>query len=233
MISPALLRRIPDEVESNCGQLMRTLRKVATPFPFLGMPPEVRNRIYKMLMPREWTVRALCYPERSKLPLILAVATQIKKEALPVFYAGTTFVMRIDARQDYHEDDLTANNALRKWFKSTVAENAKHLKSMVLWITRGCKVLFKVRDGELKLTFVGDKYNRKTPCQERLNSVVGPIQHFGQILDLQGEMMIQALFINWDIWGELTEDLKLRELIYGYYETESEEDEGSQDENED
>lgn len=69
---------------------------VEHPFPFLLLPAEVRNRIYAYVVVSS-IERDL---DRLKLPDLLRVSSQIRRESLGVFFGFNT--LRLDAHRYYH-----------------------------------------------------------------------------------------------------------------------------------
>lgn len=82
------------------AQTVRTCSKMATlpreaneptptqAFRFLDLPDAVRNRIYQLSVCQFSTVQTLAHV---RLPPICAVSKQVREEALPIFFATTTF----------------------------------------------------------------------------------------------------------------------------------------------
>ena len=78
-------------VDAQARQLINSVE----PFRFLDLPPELRNRIYSMSMATDDTIWIPCSNSQDMQPDITRVNSQIRREALPVFYAENTFQMDI------------------------------------------------------------------------------------------------------------------------------------------
>lgn len=90
------LRRIVQDPEQRvckppsfrAGSKGRTSRNI---FPFLRLPPEIRNRIYQYALPRRLVQRLRCFAT----PALSRVSQQLRQETLPVFFYVNTFVAEV------------------------------------------------------------------------------------------------------------------------------------------
>lgn len=214
MTSVALLKRVPDEVRWNCSRLMETLKGLMMPFRFLELPAEVRARVYGLLWPKVFKI-AGHDSGRDRLPPVLQVSSQIRQEALPLFYSNTKFSIKIDADEyplgrDYIERDL-----LIRWSRSAVAGNAKHLTSLMLWINDGCKIRFKVHNGALSISFEGDYLNKDYAehANSKLRWHLKCLEPICKAMNMKGEAIIVALLKDWNLWWEIAVGLAVRDPV--------------------
>ncbi|TKA72565.1 hypothetical protein B0A49_06034 [Cryomyces minteri] len=63
---------------------------VKCPFPFLKLPPELRNVIYNLALVECHTVRMLVRP-MTKQPALARVCRQVRNECLPIYYGNNHF----------------------------------------------------------------------------------------------------------------------------------------------
>lgn len=96
--SPYIRSRTPEFNSRTClNDLLHALRRVACPFRFMDLPPEVRLRIYAMIPSSNRSVVTLTNDHR-RLPRntknqrsFMCVNRQIRTEALPVYHRGRRF----------------------------------------------------------------------------------------------------------------------------------------------
>lgn len=88
-ISQALLRRVANKIKNDPYQL-KFLEKLATPFRFFDLPPEIRNAVYEFALPAIHTVQFASKIDRDSMPPLLHANSQVCREALVLFYSTTT-----------------------------------------------------------------------------------------------------------------------------------------------
>ncbi|KAK5737131.1 hypothetical protein LTR17_006914 [Elasticomyces elasticus] len=116
--------------------------KNTTNFPFLRLPPELRNMIYELALPRyqQYVPVSACTPEVRALlamdffhpafvPALLAACHIIRTEALPMFYGNNTFILGL--AEDRSKSDERQIRSLA-WLEAT---DARGIASMTtLWV---------------------------------------------------------------------------------------------------
>ncbi|KAK4548229.1 hypothetical protein LTR36_010099 [Oleoguttula mirabilis] len=107
-VHPSFLHRVvPFAKRCDSTLLLRRLEEATGPFRFLSLPPELRNRIYDLLLPQN-TPRGT----RHKRSSITQASRQLREESLPIFFAASTFFIRFDTQ---HRDVQECVADARKW----------------------------------------------------------------------------------------------------------------------
>ncbi|KAK5686564.1 hypothetical protein LTS10_002684 [Elasticomyces elasticus] len=126
--------------------------KNTTNFPFLRLPPELRNMIYELALPMQQNyvpiipsapearaLVALCFFRPIAIRALLSSCQAIRTEALPMFYGNNTFILEMG--EDISERDGKHFRSTLAWLEST---DAKGIASMTtLLVTGATKCVFK------------------------------------------------------------------------------------------
>ena len=157
-VSPESLERVPDSERSNGFYLMRCLKKHARPFRFLDLPPELRNRVYELVLPPTDTVhesrrryyevfwgisgapnKTLLFPDAvDRYPPLTQTSRQLRAETLPSFYANAE--MRLDFYPlDGETGDDRVSEQVQRWASDTVGCYAKHLRQVTIRLHHDCR----------------------------------------------------------------------------------------------
>lgn len=109
-------------------------------FRFLDLPDVVRTQIYRLAVRQFSTVQTLAHV---RLPPICAVSKQVREEALPVFFATTTFEIYTVGDFAFRDDDAYVSHfeksgdlhlSPRALDLLAMAGNATHLRHLVFRI---------------------------------------------------------------------------------------------------
>ncbi|KAL1866901.1 hypothetical protein Daus18300_006604 [Diaporthe australafricana] len=90
------------------------------PFPFLSLPPEIRNKVYRRpciyRTPASWRYLGFfCFPDLRQAP-ITRVNKQIRSETLPMFYGRHRFIIELPNRpRNYHGPSEDQGPCHRVW----------------------------------------------------------------------------------------------------------------------
>ncbi|KAK5721852.1 hypothetical protein LTR15_006445 [Elasticomyces elasticus] len=111
-----------------------------TNFPFLRLPPELRNMIYELALPmhQSYVPIAPSAPEAHAIvalscfrpiavPALLATSRTIRTEALPIFYGNNTFIL--DLGEDRAEGDEKQFRSLA-WLEATDARGIASMTTL-------------------------------------------------------------------------------------------------------
>ncbi|KAK5699491.1 hypothetical protein LTR97_005619 [Elasticomyces elasticus] len=111
-----------------------------TNFPFLRLPPELRNMIYELALPmhQSYVPIAPSAPEAHAIvalscfrpiavPALLATSRTIRTEALPIFYGNNTFIL--DLGEDRAEGDEKQFRSLA-WLEATDARGIASMTAL-------------------------------------------------------------------------------------------------------
>lgn len=95
-------------------------------FPFLHLPPEIRNQIYRETLHEDLVVQLLIEPQ----PGLLRTNKQIRNEALPIYYGENQFFVSIHAPSGL----IRIPSAVR-FFVNDVATSIKaHMRHIIIHI---------------------------------------------------------------------------------------------------
>ena len=94
LLRPEICLRVPACERSNARLLLQRLEAMCAHFRFLGLPGELRDRIYRFALTGCDCFTLGGFGE--EYPSITKVSHQIREEVLPVFYASTPFVFDLD-----------------------------------------------------------------------------------------------------------------------------------------
>lgn len=141
-VSLSVLRRSPGlgvrPRVDDLWNLMRHFRKIAKLFRFAYLPAEMRNRVYGLAMPSSGYRRIFRSPRPTyfgrmdRYPVLLSTSSQLRREALPMFYANTRFDLVFNS---VHKDPSRledAMNGFRHWIRDLVKDNLKYLRKVVV-----------------------------------------------------------------------------------------------------
>ncbi|KAK5138138.1 hypothetical protein LTR08_004833 [Meristemomyces frigidus] len=139
-VQPAFLHRaIPYAARCDARRLLRLLQQHATPFRFFDLPPELRNRVYDLLLP-EGTPTEIS----SRRPVITQASQQLRAETLPIYFAASRFVVDVNHKANVEQ----YTERVREWAKLTGPTQLKALCSVTLRVRlvkpggpRGIKVV--------------------------------------------------------------------------------------------
>jgi hypothetical protein len=215
--------RIPEDQCQHPTILLRALSRVATPFRFMDLPPELRNRVYSMaassgsstvsLTPgyaRQGSGRA---NDRRSL---LCVDRQVRAEFLPVYYNDRCFEISWQRSSSWW--------CLQQGFGTEVVQSindwASVLRAESLKLLRQVRVKLRVRPGinvpSRPLRFSLDRINGKfeVKCSEhewlkpRARSLLEEhaiaMSTVAQASNLEGEALIIVLASRPEIWNQLS-----------------------------
>ena len=108
-----------------CGGSLNSVP--AKPFNFLGLPVEIRDRIYEMVLKREVAVKPDLNDPKGPIDVrIFAVSRQVYTEATEVFYRVNTFAVRI---KDWNLPTFVLESAGKR-----VHHSVKLIRKMHIWI---------------------------------------------------------------------------------------------------
>ncbi|TKA81415.1 hypothetical protein B0A49_00654, partial [Cryomyces minteri] len=93
-------------------------------FPFLKLPPELRNRIYKLVLIRRWPIIADIWFMVVDPPALTQVCQQLRRETLPIFYGANKFA----------GDVIGDQNSLLLWFRSIGHENCRLIRQLQILV---------------------------------------------------------------------------------------------------
>lgn len=81
-VSKELLDRVPDNCKHCSQYLLKCLAGLAAPFRFRDLPAELREMVYKMVLPQDFTMdKSITSP----LPALIHASAQLRNETLPLF----------------------------------------------------------------------------------------------------------------------------------------------------
>lgn len=192
-VSEALLRRVPTAAMLNDKRLLRALGKLATPFSLLDLPVAVRQQIYDLVLPPYYDVggKAKSRPE-SEFPALLLISSQVRKEALPLFYSRTSFCIDcyvLLARPSY----------LKAWVEHVAGENVRQIEQVCLCTSQSDSLIFitySATDGD------GLQVGSLEVLHEDIHAKVEDIEQWRKALKLRGEAIFMALWSDVSLWQE-------------------------------
>lgn len=107
------------------------LKALTQPFRLLDLPAEIRNSIYTIVLRRRPASGIVVLGKRLLLkpwlPMLHA-SSQMRREALPLFYAITTFQIRRPFPYGRPYDPATARKEFNKWLSEIVRDNTKDVR---------------------------------------------------------------------------------------------------------
>ncbi|KAK5721851.1 hypothetical protein LTR15_006444 [Elasticomyces elasticus] len=146
---------------SNYGQL-------AMPA-FFRLPPELRNMIYDLVLPRNEDYTAVRpstlmgldhWLPSATIPQLLATCTLIRAEALPIFYGTNTFVLALGVDGWNNQGEFL--DTLR-WLKSIDSRGVANLERLVFFGRLRCECGKHSHIFEMQTSFVPSG-SRQTTC---------------------------------------------------------------------
>lgn len=204
----SVLARVPDCVKTDGQALHCSLAKTAAPFRFLDLSAEIRNEIYGLMLPKSHNVLDSIYGlhiEDSQMPPILQANSQIRCEAISIFYHNSTFYVTLDMWNG--KDGLLNDRALlEKWSRDVVKENLKRLRSVQVYFGRCCAAKIKFSEGRgLTCEVAMDLDGLLLPEGKKLLSDHSRFMESSRkaMGGLTGEAVMMAVLANWEIWYTL------------------------------
>ena len=215
-VKPEIFQRVPQDERSNPALLMRCLEILCSQFRFMDLPPELRNMIYKHTV--AGNERVTIQPNSEKItgyPAIVQVSSQIRSEALPVFYSTADFLISIGKTPE-------VAYAARTWILNVVRENLVYLRQVTVSLklrepnsrsTKRVEIQFSTtRSGGLKVDSPTEWPQRLTkPSRALLEKHVGAVRETCKLLGVEdgnGRAIYIALIYDDLLWryGCLTRD---------------------------
>ncbi|KAK5009942.1 hypothetical protein BJ546DRAFT_1129308 [Cryomyces antarcticus] len=93
-------------------------------FSFLKLPPELRNRIYKLVLIRRWPIIADVWFMVVHPPALTQVCQQLRRETLPIFYGANKFI----------GDVIGDQTSLLLWFRGIGHENCRLIRQLQILV---------------------------------------------------------------------------------------------------
>jgi hypothetical protein len=209
LVSPALLKYLSLKDVDDPASLLRELERISGPFRFMDLPPELRERIYRAVVPADTTILVKPHAKKSQpFPAITRVSQLIRKEVLPIFYASVTFKFDFTGSRT---PDRSVVSGIDRWVAQMGANSMKDLSTVTLsmtfpnarWVTqhviREIEFSFSRRHGlQVKS---GLSYG---VSDDLLRRHVQVVESSRNTLGLRGESIILALTIHPRLWSPAT-----------------------------
>lgn len=153
-VSPSIWARCPEvgptvQLHCNSNVVSRSfnfdkhLKALAQPFRLLDLPAEIRNLIYTITFRERFgsgieAGTGSANPSLTRpLPPLVHASSQIRNEALPLFYGNTQFVFWRLLHQNGPKEVARARQCFIQWIQEIVKDNAKHISEICIQTTFG------------------------------------------------------------------------------------------------
>lgn len=215
-VDPTVLQHMPLQQHGGACALLRALQDCSKPFPFLDLPPEVRNRIYEYLLPagKEITVYGKSIDRRAKQPssprsswVIVGVCRLIRKEGIGLFYSRYHFILRGPVGiPDGGSVALIAN----RWAGMMPSDQIRNLTKVTLQLLLKWRSIRTTTNITFMLSQASElriecKTSLTQESRKRLAAHTKKVETTRRLLNFQGEAIILALKMDGNLWsfGEL------------------------------
>lgn len=190
MISNVLLDRM-SAAQYNCRPLLwKALPGLATPFRLMNLPDQVRQRIYKLALPRRFSLGEAANGDA--FPALVHVSSEVRKETLPLFYSHTTFDIACKLL-------ITRPKYLKAWVEHIAGDNVQHVRAVNISSDNSIKLTYSDTKG-LKVDVEAD--NSQQAVKKDIEARIELMEQCRGPLKLKGGFLFMALWGNVDIWEE-------------------------------
>jgi hypothetical protein len=212
LVNPEIMTRVPATERSDARQLMHRLEMMSTHFRFLDLPPELRNQIYRLVCANcnRYKLWQLAKKLQHKIqavgyPTITKISSQIRAEALPIFYASSEFIF------DSDRAGTEVARFVRHWMVNVVRDQVQHLHSVSISLDIRVSGRYSVISKEENIQFthtardglcVRYPEHLTDPSKTKLDELIKSTKELANVLGIPNDnrAMLLALITNASLW---------------------------------
>ena len=208
-IEPTVFDRIYKEDFKDPKYLMAVLEGLCSPFRLLGLPAELRNRVYERVI-RDHLASTVRITDKTMdpLPAIIQASRQLRQESTPLFFARAKFTIHCHRWSPLLDRGRSSEIVprLRAWIVLMPPIGLNSLRSITMHI----RIKDRIRNApmrELTLFFsreaglsMAPPPKLTTDSKLALDEHVATVEENRKALSMQGESIVLALISNPRLW---------------------------------
>jgi hypothetical protein len=196
-----LLRRVPEDIRDRPLRLLSYLKGIATPLRLFDLPLVVRSRIFKFAFHNKdhaiFTRMGCGHARKDRMPALLHTSSQLRSEAIPIFYKSTHFSCGIPRDQNLKHD----LSQIKSWAATVATDNGRLMRRLTLFREGAVGVQFR-----FALPF-GLKSHRALYMSgaqlKVLTKHVIATEAYRKALGLEGESLLMAVTATARFWEDI------------------------------
>lgn len=222
-VNPHMRSRILRGDGDRANSLLRALRRMACPFRFMDLPPELRIRVYRLALPSTTRSR-VAFPYRpgrsrfhnaSEKLSLLSVSNQVRAETLPLYYRRRDLILAWpeEKRMTFGRSSSMSIPTKRisdinRWAAMLRSDSLKQLRCLTVQRPRRRAHAQTFR---LELIKVEERFDLRIQndgslggdAQQALTEHATVISSTAQSLKLEGEALLLFFTSRSEIWSDL------------------------------